>query len=248
MKRALRIMVRVFAAALVCSPWHARAQGDSPYYTSEDNRPKFLLGGSMGASAFSYQRAATAGWLTSAYTATTPLGLGDYISTFAGQDRVAFGAKLYAGTWVTSNVGFEAGFASLGRIGWAAYSANTTGSFFVRDSGTVAPHAWYESVLLGFDRYGMRYFVKAGAYEASTDLEVGSFNGNTGAVYSESEAVHNTGALVGLGIYTAYGHTALRLEVEDFMRVGQSSMPLTSQMPPWRGSIVLVSAGVAYLF
>jgi len=248
MKSAWRIVSRVFACALVCCPWAVSAQGDGPSLPLEGGRATFLLGGSMGASAFSYQRAATAGWLTSAYTVTTPLAPGDSISTFAGQDRVAFGAKLYAGTWITSNLGFEGGLASLGRIGWSAYSTNTTGSFFARNAGTVAPHAWYESLLLGFESHGMRYFIKAGAYEASTDLEVGSFNDTTGAANSVSEAVHNNGALAGVGIYTAYGHTGLRLEVEDYMRVGQSSMPLTSPMPPWRGSVVLVSAGVAYVF
>ena len=211
-------------------------------------RPEFFLGGSIGSSFYPDQRSATANWLNNTYTATTPLSPGDFITTFARQDWADFAAKLYGGTWITPNVGIEAGFASLGRIGWSTFSTNTTGSFAVTNSGRVAPHAWYESLLVGLDSFGIRYFLKGGAYEASTDLESSGFNLNTGAVNGASETVHNSGGLVGLGIYTAYYHTALRIEVEDFINVGQSSVPLTSQIPPWRGSILVISAGAAYRF
>jgi hypothetical protein len=248
MKPVPRFVPHLLAAALVCCPWAANAQGYSDYFPSGSYRSQFYLGGAIGASFYPDQTGATAGWFDNAYTATTSLSSGDFITTLSGQDATAFGAKVYGGAWITPHVALEAGWASLGRIGWATYSSNTTGSFSVNNSGNVAPHAWYEAVLLGTDWYGIRYFVKGGAYEASTDLEAFGFNDNTGAAFGGSQTFHNTGGLAGLGIHVGRGHVAMRLEVEDFINVGPGSMPVTSAIPPWHGSIVLLSAGVAYLF
>jgi hypothetical protein len=181
------------------------------------------------------------------YTAMTSLNSGDYSASITRQDQGAFAAKIYGGAWITPNLGIEAGWASLGSVGWSGYSTNLSGSFSVGSSGTVVPHAWYESFLVGFDRYGMRCFAKGGLYEASTNLQASSFNYNTGAGYGPSQSVHNANGLVGLGIHSGFGHTAVRLELEDFINVGASSSP-RPQIPPWRGNIVLLSAGVAYLF
>jgi hypothetical protein len=248
MSSTSRIVLRLLAAALLGLPWVAHAQDARSYFSGANYRLQFYLGGSLGGSIFDDRRGATAGWFDGSYDATTPLASGDYVGTFSRQDQGGFGAKVYGGAWITPNVGVELGFASLGRIDWSTYSQNTTGSFSVGNSGTVAPHTWYEAVLLGFDNNGIRYFVKGGAYEASTNLFAGGFNFNNGAALGGSQTVHNTGGLAGLGIYSGFGHTALRLELEDFIDVGSSSMPVSSGVPPWRGNVLLISAGVAYLF
>ncbi len=243
-----RIALCVLTLALSGAPSLATAQAAGPYSSYYGYRPQYFVGGSIGTSIFPDETGTTAGWLNSTYTAATPLAPGDYIATAATQDYADFGAKAYAGAWITPNVGFEVGFASLGRIGWSAFSTNSTGSFAVGISGTVAPHAWYESLLFGVDTLGFRVFVKAGAYQASTDLEAGSFNYATGFASGGSEAVHNSGALAGLGMVSFFGRTAIRMEVEDYINVGDSSMPPTSPIPPWRGNIVLITIGAAYLF
>lgn len=247
MKPILRVAPCLLVAALACVPWAARAQS-AWASTSDAYRLQFYVGGSVGATVFADRRGETAGWLESRYASTTSLSPGDYIVTFSRQDGGDIGGKIYAGAWITPNIAAEVGWATLGRINWSAYSTNSTGSFSTGDSGSVAPHAWYEAVLLGLDAYGVRYFVKGGAYEASTDMQASSFNYSNGAAYGPSTSVHNTGGLVGVGIHTGYHHTAFRLEVEDFLNVGTANMPLTQSMPPWRGSVWLISAGVAYMF
>jgi hypothetical protein len=247
-QRLARHLALALAIALAGMPWAASAQSSGLFAWNGNYHSQLYLGGSIGASIYSDQRDSTAGFYNASYAASTPLASGDYIATFSHQETSAFGGKVYGGAWITPNIGIEAGWASLGWVRWNAFSTNTSGSFAVGAYGSVAPHAWYESVLFGVDSYGLRYFLKAGAYEASTDLEANSYNLNTGSSYGPSQAVHNTGALVGLGIHSGYHHIAYRLEVEEFINVGQASMPLGSNIPPWRGNIVLLSAGVAYLF
>jgi len=247
MKPAQYAALRVLAAALICFPWVAKAQSNGYWSSAGNYHLQYYLGGSIGAALYPDRTGSTAGGLDSMYTAMTSLNSGDYITSVTRQDEGAFGAKIYAGAWITPNVGLEAGWATLGNIGWSGFSANTTGSFSASSSGTVAPHAWYEAVLVGFDNYGMRFFAKGGLYEASTNLQASSFNYSNGAAYGPSQSVHNTNGLVGLGIHAGTGHTAVRLELEDFINVGASSSP-GPQIPPWRGSVLLISAGVAYLF
>jgi len=229
--------------ALAFSPLTVLAQ-DYSYYGYRG--PQFFIGGSIGASIFADNSNSTANWLNSAYASTTTLAAGDYISSSGSQDRTSFGASIYGGAWFTPNVGVEVGFASLGSVGWSVDSNNTTGSFSVSDSGTADAHAFYEALLLGFDSAGVRYFGKAGVYEAWMDLNASSFDNNSGGSFDVSQTVHNSGAVLGLGITTMYGPSgALRLEVEDYLNVGQSN---TTQIPPWRGNIVLLSAGYTFLF
>lgn len=229
---------------LLLAPLGAMAQG---YYNPYDySRPRPFFGGSIGASVLSDNSSATAGWLNSAYNATTPLAAGDFIVSSGSQDHVGFGAKLYGGAWITPNLGFEIGVATLGSARWSVYSTNTTGSFSVSDSGTVEPYVLYESLLVGVDSGNARFFGKVGAYQASTDLNASSVDNNTGGYFNASETVHNTGAMFGLGMTTLYGpFSALRVEVEDFLNVGDNS---TTTIPPWKGSIVLVSVGYSFLF
>jgi len=241
------VALGVLAAVLICIPWAARAQSDGYLSSPVKYRLQYYLGASLGAALYPDQSGATAGGLDSMYTAMTPLGPGDFIASAVAQDQGALGAKIYGGAWITPNVAVEAGWVSLGSIGWSGFSANTTGSFATGSSGSVVPHAWYESVLVGFDSYGLRFFAKGGLYEASTNLQASSFNFNTGAGYGPSQTVRNTNGLVGLGIHTSYGQTAMRLEIEDFINVGASSSP-EPLIPPWRGSVLLITAGVAYLF
>jgi len=246
MKRNLALAARVLSAVLVLCPWAAQAQFFGNYYYPSYG-PQFLLGASIGASIWPDEVGSTAGWLNGAYASAASSTPANPLVTFGRQDQTEFGAKAYGDAWITPNVGLEAGFTWLGRIGWRAYSTNATGSFAVDSSGTVMPHAWYEAVQLGLDSYGVRYFIKGGAYEASTELGGNNYNFNTGAGSGASATVHNTGGLVGVGFFTEYGHTSLRFEVEDYINLGTSSSP-AAQIPPWRGSVVLISAGVAYLF
>jgi len=208
--------------------------------------PQYFVGGSIGASIFADNSNSIAGWLNSAYASTTTLSPGDYIASSGSQDRTSLGARLYGGAWFTPNIGLELGLASLGSVGWSVDSNNTAGSFSVSDSGTADAYAFYEALLLGFDNAGLRYFGKAGAYEAWTNLYASSFDNISGGSFSASQTVHNTGAVLGLGITTQYGSlSGLRLEVEDYLNVGQSN---TTQIPPWRGNVVLLSAGYTFLF
>lgn len=246
MKPNLALAARLLATVLALSTCSAWAQIVGDYYHPSYS-PQFLLGVSIGASVSSDESGSTADWLNSSYASAASSTPTNPLVTFARQDQTVFGAKAYGDAWITPNVGLEAGFTWLGRIGWHAYSTNATTSFAVDSSGTVTPHAWYEAVLLGLDSYGVRYFVKGGAYEASTDLEGNNYNLNTGAGSGVSASVRNSGGLVGIGFFTEYGHTSLRFEVEDYINLGTSSSP-AAQVPPWRGSVVLISAGVAYLF
>jgi hypothetical protein len=246
MQSTARILLRLWAAALVVSPWAARAQ--SMYYTPPPSGPQFYLGGSIGASVFSDQRGQLSGGLDAINSATAALGAGDAYYTYVHQEQSDFGAKVYGGAWITPNVGVEAGYTYLGRIRWSAFTTDLNGYAAVAGQGEVQPHAWYEAVLLGVKNYGVRYFVKGGAYEAATDQQAGSFSLNTGAAYGPSTTSHNAGGLAGVGLSSTYGHFAYRLEVEDYIDVGPGSLPPSGQIPAWRGSVVLVSAGVAYMF
>ncbi len=239
-----RVARHLAVCALACAPLAALAQG---YYNPYDySRPRPFFGGSIGASVFSDNSSATAGWLNGAYAANTPLAPGDFIVSSGSQDHAGFGAKLFGGAWITPNIGFELGIASLGSARWSVYSTNSTGSFSVSDSGTVEPYAIYESLLLGVDSGNARFFGKVGAYQAWTDLNADSIDNNSGGYFNASQTVHNTGALFGVGMTTLYGpFSALRVEVEDYVNVGDSS---TTTIPPWRGSIVLVSIGYTFLF
>ena len=248
MKPALRIVLPVLAGALMSVPWVAKAQGMWGYPPYPSNRPEFYLGASIGSSFFPDQTNNTASWFNSAYNAMAPQPPGNYIATGTSQDAGYFGAKGYVGSWITPNVGVEVGYTYLGQIGWSSFSSNATGSFAVANSGIITPRAWYESVLLGVNSMGVRVYLKGGAYQASTNIENNGLNLNTGVPGNASQSVTNNGALAGIGISTTYYHTMVRLEVEDYVNVGVSSMPTTSQIPPWRGSIVLLSAGVGYVF
>jgi len=229
--------------ALAFSPLTVFAQ-DYGYYGYW--RPQYFIGGSIGASIFPQNSNVTAGWLNSVYASTTALAPGDYISSSGSQDRTSLGARIYGGAWFTPNVGVEIGIASLGSVGWSVDSNSASGSFSVSDSGSADPYAFYQALLLGFDNAGVRYFGKAGVYEAWTDLNASSVDNNSGGSFSASQTVHNSGAVLGLGITTMYApNGALRLELEDFLNVGQSN---TTQIPPWRGNIVLLSAGYTFLF
>jgi len=243
MKSIRRRVRHLLPCALLLAPLTVLAQ-DYGYYGY--GGPQFFIGGSIGASIFADNSNAIAGWLNSAYTSTTTLAAGDSIASSGSQDRTSFGARIYGGAWFTPNLGVEVGFASLGSVGWSVDSNNTTGSFSVNDSGTANAYAFYEALLLGFDNAGVRYFGKAGVYEAWTDLYASSYDNNSGGSFSASQTVHNSGAVLGLGITTLYGPlSGLRLEVEDYLNVGQSN---TTQIPPWRGNVVLLSAGYTFLF
>jgi len=243
MRNFHRRQLHLAMSALVLTPLTVFAQ-DEGYYGYRG--PQFFAGGSIGASIFADNSGTTAAWLNTAYSTTTPLAPGDYIASAGSQDRTSFGARLYGGAWFTQNIGFEVGVASLGSVGWSVDSNNTTGSFSVSDSGTANVYALYQALLLGFDNAGVRYFGKAGVYEAWTDLNASSFDNNSGGSFSASQTLQNTGAVVGLGITTPFGRqSALRLEVEDYINVGQSN---TTQIPPWRDNIVLLTAGYTFLF
>ena len=229
---------------LLLAPLAAMAQG---YYNPYDySRPRPFFGGSIGASVFSDNSNAIAGWLNQAYVSTTPLAPGDFIVSSGSQDHVGFGAKLYGGAWITPNVGFEVGVATLGSARWSVYSTNSTGSFSVSDSGTVEPYVLYESLLIGVDSGNARFFGKIGAYQASTDLNASSVDNNSGGFFNASQTVYNNGAMFGVGMTSLYGpFSALRVEVEDFVNVGDNA---TTTIPPWKGSIVLLSVGYSFLF
>jgi len=246
MQSATSILLRLSAAALIASPLAASAQS-MMYYTPVAS-PQFYLGASLGGSVFSDQRDQLRGGLDSINGATTPLGTGDAYYSYAHQEESDIGGKLYGGAWITPNVGVEAGYAYLGRIRWSAFTSDVNGNVGVASQGSVQPHAWYGALLLGIHNYGVRYFIKGGAYEATTDQQAGSINLGTGAAYGPSTSSHNAGGLAGIGLSSGYGHLGFRLEVEDFINVGPGSLPGSVQIPPWRGSIVLISAGVAYLF
>ena len=243
MKSIQRRTRQLLLCALAFSPLTVLAQ-DYGYYGYRG--PQFFFGGSIGASIFADNSNSIAGWLNNAYTSTTPLTAGDYISSVGSQDRSSFAGRAYGGAWFTPNIGVEVGFSSLGSVGWTVDSNNTTGSFSITDSGTADAYAFYEALLLGFDNAGLRYFGKAGVYEAWTDLNATSFDNNSGGSFSVSQTVHNSGAVLGLGVTTMRGPLGvLRLEVEDYLNVGQSN---TTQIPPWRGNIVLLSAGYTFMF
>jgi len=242
MKSFHRRLRHVLICALAFAPLTVLAQ---EYGYPGYRGPQYFVGGSIGVSVFADNSNSIAGWLNSAYSSTTALAPGDFISSSGSQDRSSLGARVYGGAWFTPNVGVEVGFASLGSVGWSVDSINTTGSFSVSDSGTADAYAFYEAMLLGFDNAGVRYFGKLGVYEAWTDLNATSFDNNSGGSFSASQTVHNTGAVLGLGLTTLYGpFNGLRLEVEDYLNVGQSS---TTQIPPWRGNIVMLSAGYTFL-
>lgn len=234
----------LFASALLL-PIGAMAQvyGYRPYY---GGGPQLFVGASLGPTLYSDQSGMTAGWLNSTYNSSTTLAPGDFITSSGSQDRSDFGGKVYAGAWFTPNLGVEVGFASLGQIRWSVYSTNTTGSFSVNDSGHVDPYATYQSLLLGFDAYGVKYFGKLGVYEAQTYLRGNSYDNNSGGYFSVSENASNTGAMFGLGIQVPIGRRLqARLEAEDFVNVGETN---SSQLPPWRGNVLLLSGGVSFLF
>lgn len=232
------------AGLLAFSPLAARAQAMSLY----GGYPvRFYLGASAGGSVFDDHSDRSAAWLNTLYNSTTTLAPGDFISSYGWQHTGDVGAKLYAGAWLTPNVGIEGGYAWLGSVRWHVDSFNTTGSFSVMDTGKVRPAAWYEALLLGFDAGGIRYYAKGGAYEASTHITDYAFDDYTGALFfAGEEKVHNTGALVGLGLTSEiWPHNAWRLEVEDFLNAGSN---LTSQVPPWKGNILLFTVGYTYVF
>ena len=233
------------AAALVFAAWDAHAQG-APWYGYAYVRPQFYLGGSIGASVFADSSGTTAAWLNSAYTSSTTLAPGDFIASAGSQDSTAFGAKIYGGAWITPNVGLELGYTYLGSINWTVNSMNTTGSFNVTDTGTVEPWALYEALMLGGNSGGMRIYGKLGAYQAFSDFEATSFDNNTGGSFGASQTVHNSGAVLGLGVTAPFGYRgAWRLEAEDYLNVGETS---SNQIPPWRGNVFLLSAGYTFLF
>jgi len=243
MKSVHRRLRHLLLCALAFSPLTVPAQ---EYGDPDFRGPRYFVGGSIGVSVFADNGNSIAGWLNSAYSSTTMLATGDYISSSGSQDRSSVGARAYGGAWFTPNIGIEVGFASLGSVGWSVDSSNTTGSFSVSDAGTADAYALYEAVLLGFDNAGVRYFGKLGVYEAWTDLNASSFDNNSGGGFSASQTVYNTGAVLGLGVTTMHGpFSGLRLEVEDYLNVGQSN---TAQVPPWRGNIVMLSAGYTFVF
>jgi hypothetical protein len=234
----------LLAAALATLSHSAMAQRYG--YYDDYSGPQFFVGGSIGPSFFSDQSGNTASWLNSNYVSTTSLSAGDYIVSYGNQDHTELGGKVYGGAWFTPNVGAEIGYASLGRVRWWVNSNNSTGAFSVSDTGTVEPWALYESLLAGFNSYGIKYFAKAGAYEASTRLRASDFDNNSFSSFRVAQTVDNTGPMFGLGLSTPFGrHSALRVEVEDFVNVGDSS---TTNLPPWRGNIVLLTAGYSYVF
>lgn len=233
------------AVALLSTAMGAKAQS-APWVAYGYARPQFFLGGSIGASFFADSSGTTTGWLNSAYTSSTPLASGDYIVSAGSQDSTSFGAKVYGGAWITRNIGLELGYTYLGSINWRVDSVNTTGSFNVSDWGTVEPWALYEALLLAGNSGGIRFYGKLGAYEANSNFEATSLDNNSGGSFGASQTIHNSGALLGLGLTAPAGYGgAWRIEVEDYLNVGETS---STQIPPWRGNIVLLSAGYTFLF
>lgn len=243
MKSIARLTLAALAAASLGASGAAQAQR---YSFEAYPSPHFYLGGSVGAANYGDNTGTTAGWLANAYTSSTNLAAGDYITSVGSQDSSSFGGKVYGGAWFTPYLGVELGYVSLGSIHYSVDSFNSTGSFSVNDSGHVRPSLWYESVLLGVDYGGLKAYGKAGAYQASLDISDNTFDLVGGGYYPYSDTLHNTGAVLGLGLQSQTGyHGAWRLELEDYLNVGPST---SNTVPPWRGNILLLSAGYSFLF
>jgi hypothetical protein len=244
MTRIGRILLASAGFALLGASAGVQAQSYAPWTAVA--APRLYLGGSIGAANYADATSTTAGWLNSYYTNNVGLSPGDYITSGARQDSSSFGGKVYGGAWITPFLGVEVGYAWLGSIGWDVDSVNTTGSFAVHDRGTVRPSLWYEALLLGVDNGGFKIYGKAGAYQAQTHVDASDYDYNSGAFFSASDNLRNSGALLGVGVSApTYLRGAWRLELEDYLNVGQSN---TSTVPPWRGNVLLLSAGYSFLF
>jgi hypothetical protein len=85
-----------------------------------------------------------------------------------------------------------------------------------------------------------------GAYQAWSDFNASSFNNNNGGSFGASETFRNTGAMLGLGLMAPAGwRGAWRIELEDYLNVGQDN---TTDIPPWRGNVLQLTAGYSFLF
>ncbi len=192
-----------------------------------------FVGGSLGLA--SYPDFVTSDTATVANAVSAANG-GALILATGTQDKSGTGLKIFGGSWVNDNLGFEIGYVDLGS------SKETITTIPVVTTWNVASKAsaFYGEVLAGIKTNDQtRLFAKLGIYQASgkTDYSVTGPGGTAALSLSAS----NSGGVFGIGSsYQISPTVGMRVEYEYF---GSVKINNTTS-----ANIGLLSLGLAYTF
>lgn len=173
-------------------------------------------------------------------TATTAVAIANPGITIRGsgtQKSSVAAIKLFGGTWINDNLGFEVGYADLGK---STATVTTTG---VATSWTfdVASTAFYGAALIRQKLTEVHSVQgKVGVYSANTKVSASVIG--PGGIASINKSATNTGILLGLGyVYKFSPILSLRAELEHFNGVGNDATI-------GKGNINLLTANIVYGF
>lgn len=162
-----------------------------------------------------------------------------YSSVTVSQNKSGGLAAIFAGQWVTSSFGWEAGLVGFSSIKGRVAATNGTSTIF--------PSYRYSSGALSFAAMGGidvaskgKIFFKAGAYGASVTLD-----GPTSTVSTSS-----AGPVIGAGFsYDVIKHLVARVEVNNFVGVKYPNYEFfTPANSSTKTNITTLAIGAAYEF
>lgn len=192
-----------------------------------------FVGGSLGVASYPDFVTSDTTAVVNAVAAANP---GTRIYGVGTQDKSGTGLKLFGGSWINDNFGFEVGYVDFGKPSETITTTGVVTSWSAKVTGS----AFYGAALGGFKlNEKTRLFGKLGIYQASasTTYSVTGPGGSAGL----NQSVSNSGVALGIG-YSYQIAQAIGMRIE-FERYGQVKINNYSN-----ADINLLSVGLAYTF